>query len=105
MAQIRTVSVEYRKKIQGERQYESNTVGIQLWADLDEGEDVDTVMHQLWSMATENVKAKVLSLTTRQVAVIEQTYLGLPVDLKEDWDESLEAEGNGNESREAQPGS
>ncbi len=78
MARIKTVSVEYRKKIQGEQQYESNTVGIQLWADLDVDDDVDAVMHQLWAMATENVKAKVLSLRRRQVAILEDTFLGMP---------------------------
>jgi hypothetical protein len=78
VARIKTVSVEYRKKIQGEQQYESNTVGIQLWADLDPEDDVDAVMHQLWSMATENVKAKVLSLRQRRSSLMDEAFLGMP---------------------------
>ena len=91
---IKTVSVEYSKKLQGEKQYESNTVGCHLWADLDEGEDVDAAMRALWTMATENVKAKCLTLATRTQASIEQTYLGLPVRLREDWDKTTTEEDN-----------
>ena len=81
--QVKTVSVEYVKKLQGRQQYESNTVGVTLWADLDEGEDVDQAMHALWEMATANVKAKVTTLDKGAAAEWQETYLGLPVRLQE----------------------
>ena len=91
--QVKTVSVEYVKKLQGRQQYESNTVGVTLWADLDEGEDVDQAMHALWEMATVNVRAKVTTLDKGAQAEWQETYLGLPVRLQEAADRALRVTG------------
>jgi len=78
---VKTVSVHYERKINlGD--YESATVGIQIWADVDD-EELDGVMRRLWSMAKENVRAQVLPLVSKQKAKTEETFMGLPVELQE----------------------
>jgi hypothetical protein len=80
---VKTVSVEYTRKLPGAQPYESNTVGMTLWADLDEGDDLDQVMHDLWATVTINVKAKVMGLDRGRLADWQTMYLGLPQRLQE----------------------
>ena len=86
MPKIKTVSVNYERKI-NTGDYSSATVGCTLWADLemDENdqptEDLNKVMHDLWSMAKANVKTQALPLINKanNDAEIERAFLGLPV--------------------------
>jgi len=79
---VKMVSVEYqRKKNLGD--FNSAAVTCSLWADLDEGDDLDACMSGLWNMAKANVKAQLLPLVQSQQAQDERTYLGLPAELRE----------------------
>lgn len=86
MCVVKTVSVNYERKL-NTGDYSSATIGCTLWADIeiDEAgkptEDLNQVMHNLWSMAKENVKTQSLPLIQKAVnqAEIEKAFLGLPV--------------------------
>jgi len=81
---IKTVSVHYERKFNlGD--YNSATVGIQVWADVDH-EQADKAMRQLWAMAKENVRTQALPLVAKQRAQVEEAFLGLPQELKEEID-------------------
>jgi len=60
--EIKTVAVHYERKFNlGD--YNSATVGVNLWADLDPEEDnVDECLAELWVMAKDNVKTQSLPL-------------------------------------------
>ena len=78
---VKTVSVTYgRKRNLGD--YSSATVDCTLWADIEEGEDLDQVMRSLWTMAKENVKSQLLPLVKGNGANIDQQemFLGLPIE-------------------------
>lgn len=80
MPVIKTVSVTYERKVNlGD--YNSATVGCTLWADVEQGEDLDASMHGLWEMAKENVKAQVLPITSSRSGSMKQEsfFLGLPI--------------------------
>ena len=78
MPKIKTVSVTYDRKINlGD--YNSAAVGITIWADVEEGEDLDTAMRALWSMATDNVKAKAETFKKNIAAEAVNLFLGLPL--------------------------
>ena len=82
MPKVKTVSVTYDRKINlGD--YNSATVGITVWADIDEGEDLDAAMRALWTMATDNVKAKAETFKQKIAAESVDLFLGLPLS-KED---------------------
>ena len=55
---IKTIAVHYERKFNlGD--YNSATVGVNLWADLDiEEDDVDKCLDELWTLAKENVKTQ-----------------------------------------------
>jgi hypothetical protein len=81
MATVKTVSVTYDRKINlGD--FNSATVGITLWADIDEDDDMAQVMSGLWQMATNNVRAKAQTFQRNVEAQAEEIYLGLPVELR-----------------------
>ena len=81
MATVKTVSVTYDRKINlGD--FNSATVGITLWADIDEHDDMAQVMSGLWQMATNNVRAKAQTFQRNVEAQAEEIYLGLPVELR-----------------------
>lgn len=78
MPKVKTVSVTYDRKINlGD--YNSAAVGITIWADVEEGEDLDAAMHALWNMATDNVKAKAETFKKNIAAEAESLFLGLPL--------------------------
>lgn len=82
MPTVKTVSVTYDRKINlGD--YNSATVGLTVWADIDEGEDLDAAMRALWIMATDNVKAKAETFKRNIAAESVDLFLGLPLS-KED---------------------
>ena len=78
MPKVKTVSVTYDRKINlGD--YNSAAVGITIWADVEEGEDLDAAMHALWNMATDNVKAKAETFKKNIAAEAVNLFLGLPL--------------------------
>ncbi len=82
MPTIKTVSVHYERKV-STGQFESATVGVTLWADLDADESETAAMSDLWTMAKSNVKAQLLPLKGKTDAQVEHIFLGLPVALQE----------------------
>jgi hypothetical protein len=84
MPKIKTVSVTYGRKFNlGD--YNSATIDCTLWADVDEGENLDQAMHDLWSCAKENVKAQSLPLLNKNGSNsnIKEAFLGLPISTQE----------------------
>jgi len=78
MATVKTVSVTYDRKINlGD--FNSATVGVTLWADIENGEELDATMHALWEMATANVKAKAATFKQNIAAESAELFLGLPL--------------------------
>jgi hypothetical protein len=79
MPKVKTVSVTYERK-QNLGDFSSANVGCTIWADCEEGEDLDQAMHNLWEMAKANVKTQLLPLTKGNGSVsVEKLFLGLPV--------------------------
>jgi len=80
---VKMVSVTYGRKINlGD--YNSANIECDLWADIDEGDDLDRCMAGLWDMAKANVKAQALPLKRNLEAQVEQIFLGLPVELRDE---------------------
>ena len=78
MATVKTVSVTYDRKINlGD--FNSAAVGITIWADVEDGADLNTEMHALWEMATANVKAKAATFKQNISAEAAELFLGLPL--------------------------
>lgn len=79
MPTIKTVSVNYERKLNlGD--YNSATVGCTIWADVQDDEDLNHVMHDLWGMAKENVKAQAAPLANKGANTTQKDYfLGLPI--------------------------
>lgn len=86
MPNVKTVSVTYGRKW-NLGNYESATTDITIWADVEEGEDLDASLNDLWEMAKANVKAQSLPLVTKHKADVEEIYLGLPVKVREQMTE------------------
>ncbi len=83
MPKITAVSVTYGRK-QNLGDYNSATVDCTVWADVEEGEDLDQAMHGLWEMAKANVKANLVQTVKENKnggasVQITETFLGLPV--------------------------
>lgn len=76
--QVKTVSVTYERK-QNLGDYSSATVACTIWADVEPADDLDQSMHELWSMAKENVKTQLLPLTKGASINVEEAFLGLPI--------------------------
>jgi len=77
------VSVTYGRKFNlGE--FQSAHIEISIWAEVDEEDDLNEAMGQLWSMAKENVRAQALPLIAKQRAKVKEVFLGLPVQLQEE---------------------
>jgi hypothetical protein len=78
---VKTVSVTYdRKHNLGD--YSSANIGCTIWADVTDDADLDEAMHALWDMAKANVKARLLPLTSKTKATVEQVFMGLPLELQ-----------------------
>lgn len=54
---IKTISVEYQRKL-NLGNYNSATMGVTLWADVEEGEDRDEAITRLQGIARNHVKAE-----------------------------------------------
>ena len=81
MPTVKTVSVHYERKFNlGD--YNSAAIGINIWADVEEDEDLHGVMDSLWTMAKENVKAQAMPLVNNSKAEIKQIFMGLPVEVQ-----------------------
>ena len=79
MPKIKTVSVTYERK-QNLGDYSSANIGCTVWADVEEGEDLDLAMRNLWEMAKANVKQQLVPLTKSGASMnVETLFLGLPV--------------------------
>ncbi len=79
---LKTVSVTYGRKFNlGD--YQSATLDVTLWADLDEDDDEGDVMAGLWAMAKNNVKAQAMPILKQQAEQAETILLGLPPELQE----------------------
>ncbi len=84
MPTIKTVSVHYERK-QNLGDFSSATVGYTIWADVEEGEDLDKVNQALWACAKENVKAQLLPLVKNSGSgKVDEFFLGLPVEINKE---------------------
>jgi hypothetical protein len=84
MPKIKTVSVTYGRKVNlGD--FSSATVDCTVWADVEDGEDLDGAMKALWGMAKENVKTQILPLVKNGNGSmnVKEAFLGLPVELQD----------------------
>jgi hypothetical protein len=81
MPKVKTVSVNYERK-QNLGDYSSATVGCTIWADVEEGEDLDQAMRDLWIMAKNNVKSQLVPLAKGDEAntKYQEMFLGLPIE-------------------------
>lgn len=75
---IKTVSVTYGRKW-NVGNYESATVELSIWADVDEDDDPDYVTAALWAMAKASVKEQSMPLIREREAEVEQVFMGLPI--------------------------
>jgi hypothetical protein len=87
MPKVKTVSVHYGRKLNlGD--FNSATVECTVWADVDEGENLDQAMHGLWDMAKENVKAQLVPLNREKSGngslSTKEFFLGLPIEVKKE---------------------
>jgi hypothetical protein len=75
---VKTVSVTFERKFNlGD--YNSANVGCTLWADVEEDENLDLVMYDLWAMAKDNVKAAAAPYIKNGANLnIQEAFLGLP---------------------------
>jgi len=84
---LKTVSVTYGRKINlGD--YNSATIDVTLWADLDEGEDEADAMTALWEMAKNNVKAQSLPLMIKKEVDVQHIFMGLPMQVRNQLQET-----------------
>lgn len=77
----KTVSVTYGRKINlGD--YNSATIEITTWTDLDEGEEAQIAIDTLYASAKENVKKQAMPLLKSDPTSLNfrETFLGQPVD-------------------------
>jgi len=81
---LKTISFTYERKW-NTGDYESATVGMSAWADLDEGEDPVQAAQQLEQFVKGQVKEQSLPLLRLRRAQVQEYFAGLPV-----------TEGNGN---------
>ena len=79
---ITTISVHYERKL-NTGDFSSATIGINLWADLDDGEDAPTATAALYAEAKTQVKAQLLPLVSKTEAQAREIFLGLPVEVQQ----------------------
>lgn len=80
---VKTVSVHYGRKVNlGD--YNSANVECTVWADVEEGDDLDAAMRGLWAMAKENVKAQIAPLSKEAKGAgsgnAQEYFLGIPLE-------------------------
>jgi hypothetical protein len=80
---VTTTSVTYGRKFNlGD--FNSAHIEISIWAELEEGDDPETVRKQLWEEAKASVKDQALPLYRKQQARAAEVFAGLPVELQEE---------------------
>lgn len=80
---VKTVSVQYGRKINlGD--YNSAEISITVWADLDEGEDVQAALDLLYQQAKDNVKKQAMPLLKSEPGSLNyrETFLGASVEME-----------------------
>jgi hypothetical protein len=80
---VKTVSVQYGRKLNlGD--FNSAEINISIWADLDEGEDVQGALDMLYAQAKENVKKQAMPLLKSEPISLNyrETFLGAQVDAR-----------------------
>lgn len=85
MAKVRTVSVTYGRK-QNLGDYNSVHSEITVWVDLDEDDNEAKVASATREMARNHVMSELARLNQKLQAKVQDVYLGLPVDVREDID-------------------
>lgn len=75
---LTAVSLTYGRKLSlGE--FNNAHLEVNLGADIEEGDDLNAVMHDLWHMARQNIKVHAQHLTSRGNGEDpDAAYLGLP---------------------------
>lgn len=80
MPKIKTIAVEYGRKLNlGD--FNSATINLTLWADVDETEDPLVAIDQLFAQAKENVKKQAMPLLKAEPVSLNhrETFLGQPI--------------------------
>jgi len=73
---LNSVSITYGRKVNlGD--YNNANIEVTIGADMELGDDIHTVMQELWTMAKANVRAQVLPLLIKGKETSD-TPLGLP---------------------------
>lgn len=75
---VKTISATYERKI-NLGNFNNGHIGMSVWADLAEGDDLHECCEALWQMLTENVRYKASQLNSRQDPDAGYPYLGLPI--------------------------
>lgn len=77
MAKTTMVSVTYGRKFNlGD--YNSAHIEISIWAELEDGDDSDTVTTDLFEQAKGHVRDQALPIIANQKAKVEKVFAGLP---------------------------
>jgi hypothetical protein len=79
---LKMIAVHYERKF-NMGDYNSAAVGIDLWADLDDGEDVSAATAALYAEAKAQVKEQALPLVGKHEAQQREIFLGLPVEVQQ----------------------
>lgn len=83
MATITAVAITYGRTFNlGD--YQSARIDITIEADLDELDDRQAVLDDLWRRAKDNVKAQALPLYRKQADQVREVFGGLPPDLQQE---------------------
>ena len=78
---VKSVHISYKRKVDLGN-WNSAEVSAMISADIEQGDDLNQSMRDLWTMARENVKAQVIPLTQKSragAATIQEYFLGLPI--------------------------
>lgn len=79
---LKTISVAYERR-QNLGDFSSAHVGVTLWADVTDDQDLPAAMKGLREMARENVKDELLRVTAKNGARVESVFMGLPLELRQ----------------------
>lgn len=79
---VKTIAVSYARKV-NTGDFSSASIGIDLWADLDDGEDAAAAISALYAEAKAQVKAQLLPLVSKAEAQAREIFLGLPVEVQQ----------------------
>lgn len=94
---ITTISATYERK-HNLGDYNSANIGMTLWAQLEPGEDEAAAAIALRDMARNHVVTELSRLDKRLEAKVQDLFMGLPVELRQQIDENgipFHIDGNG----------